>query len=196
MPQGAWVLFAGTFINRFGSFVVPFLVLYLTSRGYSVAETGGVVATYGAGGFVASLGGGVLADRFGRRNAVVISMFSSAAAMLALGSAGSLALIVPLTFVAAACTEAYRPASSALLADLVQPEARVTAYAMYRFAINLGFAIGPAVAGLLATHSFFLLFAGDAVSSCLFGLNDPGHISGLHALYRAALRFGAGDRSG
>src|SRR6266540_6462832 len=35
MPRVAWVLFAGTFVNRFGSFVITFLVLYLTDRGFS-----------------------------------------------------------------------------------------------------------------------------------------------------------------
>jgi hypothetical protein len=30
LPRSAWILFAGTFVNRFGSFVVPFLLLYLT----------------------------------------------------------------------------------------------------------------------------------------------------------------------
>jgi hypothetical protein len=31
------VLFGGTFINRFDSFVLAFLVFYLTSRGYTAA---------------------------------------------------------------------------------------------------------------------------------------------------------------
>jgi MFS family permease len=41
---------------------------------------------------------------------------------------------------------------------------------MYRFAINLGFAAGPATAGFLANKSFFYVFAGDAVTSLLYGL--------------------------
>ncbi|MDQ2716129.1 MAG: MFS transporter [Chloroflexota bacterium] len=64
----------------------------------------------------------------------------------------------------------YRPAVSALLADLVPPERRVTAFALYRLAVNIGFAAGPTVAGLLATHSFFLLFLGDALTSLFFGV--------------------------
>ncbi|MFO1512401.1 MAG: hypothetical protein U1F83_05725 [Verrucomicrobiota bacterium] len=32
LPRAAWVLFAGSFINRFGGFVVPFLTLYLTGQ--------------------------------------------------------------------------------------------------------------------------------------------------------------------
>src|SRR5207247_8576714 len=64
----------------------------------------------------------------------------------------------------------YRPASSALLADLVPAGERVTAFAAYRMALNAGFAFGPATAGLLAQKSFLWLFVGDAASSVLFGL--------------------------
>ena len=44
LPPAAWVLFAGTFINRFGSFVMTFLILYLTRRGFSAQEAGAAVA--------------------------------------------------------------------------------------------------------------------------------------------------------
>lgn len=55
-------------------------------------------------------------------------------------------------------TETYRPASSALLTDLVDPKDRVTAFAGYRIAINAGFAFGPAVAGWLAEHCSVEIF--------------------------------------
>jgi MFS family permease len=74
------------------------------------------------------------------------------------------------TGLAALTGELYRPASSALLADLVPPDLRVTAFAAYRMAFNAGFAFGPATAGLLAAHGYFWLFAGDAATSVLFGI--------------------------
>jgi hypothetical protein len=40
MPPAAWVLFGGSFVNRFGSFVLVFLVIWLTEAGYSPAEAG------------------------------------------------------------------------------------------------------------------------------------------------------------
>ena len=169
MPRPAWVLFAGTFVNRFGSFVLTFLVLYMRSRGFDPSEAGIAVAAYGAGGLGAATVGGVLADRLGRRRTIALSMFGSAATMLTLSQARSLALIAVLTGVAGLTSEAYRPASSALLADLVPAERRVTAYALYRLAVNAGFAAGPAVAGLIAERSFFLLFVGDAATSVVYG---------------------------
>ena len=184
MPRPVWLLLAGSFVNRFGSFVLPFLVLYLTHRGYTPSQAGVAVGAYGIGSMTASAAGGHLADRIGRRETIAASMFSSAIVMLALSQASGLTVILPLTALAGLCTEAYRPASSALLADLVPAGRRLTAFAAYRLAINLGFAAGPAVAGLLAEHAFVLVFVGDAVTSAAFGLMAltvlPRRTRGLH----------------
>jgi hypothetical protein len=66
--------------------------------------------------------------------------------------------------------ELHRPASGALIADLVPSEHRVAAYAFNRLLFNLAFAIGLAVGGLVAEHSFTPLFVADAVTSAAFGV--------------------------
>jgi len=169
LPRPVWLLSAGTFVNRFGSFVLVFLVLYVKHLGYSTAASGLDASAYGVGTIVSALLGGWVADRLGRRGALALSMFSSAAAMLALSQARSLATIFAFSIVAGLTTELYRPASAALLADLVGPEQRVAAFGIWRFAINLGYAAGPIVGGLLAQRSFLLLFLGDAATSLAFG---------------------------
>src|ERR1044071_3931661 len=136
LPRAAWVLFAGTFINRFGGFVVPFLTLYLTGQGHSVTAAGLAVSAYGVGNLFASLVGGHLADRLGRRETIVLSMFCAAAAMVLLSQAHALPAIVALTFVTGLVSEAYRPASSALLTDLVPAGQRLTAFAAPRGTFN------------------------------------------------------------
>ena len=55
LPRPAWILFFGTFLNKFGAFVVPFLTLYLTSRGCTTGETGLAIGAYGVGNLAASL---------------------------------------------------------------------------------------------------------------------------------------------
>jgi MFS family permease len=170
LPATAWILFGGTFINRFGSFVMPFLVLYLTRRGYSITQAGLGVGAYGAGHVFASALGGHLADRIGRRHTIVLSMFASAIAMLALSQARSFSSILILACFAGTAAELYRPASHALLVDLVGPQQSVFAFGMYRFAVNLAFAAGPATAGFLADRSFLYLFVGDAITSVVYGL--------------------------
>lgn len=170
LPRGAWILFFGTFLNKFGTFVVPFLAIYMTRLGYSTAQAGLPIAGYGVGTLAACLLGGGLADRIGRRKTIVLSMFSAAVAMLCLSQARGLIPIVLFAALAGLTGELYRPASSALLADLVPAGQRVTAYAAYRMSFNAGWAFGPATAGLLAKYSFNWLFIGDAATSVLYGL--------------------------
>jgi MFS family permease len=170
LPPAAWILFVGIFLNKFGGFVVPFLVIYLTHQGFSLAQAGTAIGAYGIGNVLATLLGGYFADHLGRRKTIVLSMFSGAAAMLLLSQARGFPEILLLAALAGLTGELYRPASSALLADLVPAAHRVTAYSAYRMALNAGWAFGPATAGFLAGHSFFWLFAGDAATSALFGL--------------------------
>src|SRR5688572_20781535 len=150
LPKPVWILFGGTFINRFGTFVMPFLAIYMTREGFTPAQAGLAVSCYGGGHIFASMIGGHLADRIGRRHTIALSMFCSAGAMLALSQARSLHAILILSFVVGLVGEIYRPAAAALLGDLVLPHQRIAAFGMYRFAINLGFAVGPATAGFLA----------------------------------------------
>jgi MFS family permease len=165
-----WILYFGTFLNKFGTFVIPFLTLYITRKGFSTNDAAITLGAYGAGHFVASALGGYLADRLGRRKTIVLSMFFAAVTMLALSQAESFAMLVAMTFACGLAGELYRPASSALLADLVPPGQRVTAFAGYRLALNAGWAFGPAAAGFIAKHSYLVLFVGDAITSMLFGL--------------------------
>src|SRR6266508_5550271 len=66
MPREIWVLFTATLVNKAGSMVLAFLVLYLTrSLGFSVGVAGTVLLLYGAGALVAAPISGVLSDRFG-----------------------------------------------------------------------------------------------------------------------------------
>jgi len=170
MPAALWFLCAGAFLNRFGTFVLPFLVLYLTRQGFSEAQAGLTLGAYGIGNFAASFIGGHLADHIGRRATIAISMVSSAAAVLTLTAVHSLPGLIAITLCAGVCADLFRPAATALVVDLCTPEQQLTASALYRLAAHLGFAAGPVTGGLIVDHSFFYLFAADAATSLLFGL--------------------------
>jgi len=169
LPASAWLLITGSVINRFGSFVVPFLVLYLRKQGFSIAESGLAVAAYGGGEVIAGPIGGALADRMGRRATIASSTYASAAAMIALSQVHMYGAIVTLAFTAGLVSEARRPASLALLTDLVPEGRRVTAFAVLRVSENVAFAGGMALGGFIANSSFLWLFMGDAVSSVVYG---------------------------
>jgi hypothetical protein len=169
-PRPVWILFAGVFLNKFGTFVVPFLTIYLTRQGFSTADAGLAIGAYGLGRLGAAFIGGHLADTLGRRKTIVLSMVLAAVSMLLLSQARTLPAIVLLTGLASLTGELYLPACAALLADLVPEHRRVTAYAAYRLSFNAGWAFGPAAAAFLAAHSFLWLFVGDAITSVLFAV--------------------------
>jgi MFS family permease len=169
-PAPFWALVAGTFINRFGTFVMPFMALYLTGRGFSMAETGWVISAYGVGALGAAGLGGWMADRFGRNLTMAASLFCGGGCLLALAMAQNPVTAIALAALAGLGSEALGPASQALVADLVPIERRAEAYSIQRIAVNAGFAFGPAVAGWMAERSFFAIFVADAATSMAFGV--------------------------
>ncbi len=171
LPRNYWFLWAGTVVNRLGGFVVPFLTLYLTGRrGIPVSQAALMVSLFGAGSFLASLVGGELADRLGRRPVMLISFFVAPPVMLAVGFSQSIALIALSTFLLGFFTDLYRPAVSAAIVDMVPSHDRPRAYGYLYWAINIGAAAAPILAGFMATRNFLLLFIGDALTTLVFGL--------------------------
>jgi MFS family permease len=164
-------LWLGILVNRLGSFVIPFLTLYLTGqRGFSVSQAALTVSLFGAGSFLAQLAGGELADRLGRRPVLAMSLFIAPAVMLALGVSRSLPLIAFFTLVLGFFTDLFRPALAASVADLVPSTARIRAFGYLNWAVNLGFSLATILAGFMARIDYFLLFIGDALTTLFFGL--------------------------
>jgi len=171
MPRAFWLLWVGTLINRLGGFVAPFLSLYLTGpRGVSVTQATLVISLFGVGSFISMLAGGALSDRLGRRPVLLASFLGTPVVMLTLGLVRSLPAIGAASLLVGFFTDLYRPAVSAAVADLVPSERRTRAFGYIYWSINLGAAVAPVVAGLLAHYGYFLLFAGDAATTFLFGL--------------------------
>jgi len=170
LPPTYWLIWSGTLINRLGGFVIPFLTLYLTvQRQIPVSQAALMVSLFGAGSFIAQLTGGELTDRLGRRPVMLMSFFITPAFMIALGLADNLILISISTLLVGFFTDLYRPAVGAAIADLVPPEARTRAYGYNYWAINLGAAIAPLLAGLIAEYNYLTLFIADAVTTSVFG---------------------------
>jgi MFS family permease len=170
LPRVVWILFAGLFIHRFGTFVVPFLTLYLKDSGYSSLDTAFVFAAMATGGVGAMILGGRLTDLVGRKNTMGISLFGGALSMILMWQAEGISAYLVSAFFVGITHGMYHPASNSLLIDVVPEDRRVTAFAVVRWAINLGFACGMAAGGLLAEKNYAYLFVGDAVTSAAFAL--------------------------
>jgi MFS family permease len=171
LPRPFWVLWSGTLINRIGYMVEPFLAFYLTGvRGLSLATTGAVLAVSGAGSVVSQLVSGSLSDRLGRRAVLTLGMLANAAALLALGYSRGLVPIVAATLLFGLTIDIYRPASSALVADLLPPAERPRAYGLLFWAVNLGFSVAMVLGGTLARSGFQWLFWADAGTCAIVGV--------------------------
>lgn len=166
LPRAYWFLWAGLLINRTGSFVVPLMTVYLTrERGLSLVDSGAILALYGVGSIAGTTLGGTLADRLGRRTTLLLSLVSSSAVMVATGQARDLGLIGALVFTLGLTADLFRPASQALVADLVEPAYRVKAFGTQYWAVNLGFAFAALVGGFVARSGFGVLFIADAATT-------------------------------
>lgn len=141
-----------------GAFV-PYAAIYLTRElGASGAQAGAIWATAGMVGLIGSPLGGVLADRIGRRPVILFSLALNGALFVLIGSLSSLlavALIVPIWGIVG---DLMGPAVSAAIADLVDENLRVEAYALQRLVSNAAFAVGPPIGALMALFSLRLAF--------------------------------------
>ncbi len=170
LPSTYWALFVGIFINRFGTFVYPFLTIVLTRRHFADWEIGVALSGYGVGGLTATLFGGWFADRFGRKNTIIAGTMAHALCILAMTGVSTVPMMLLLTSLAGFSVGFFGPAAGALVADIVPAHLQLRAYAATRLAGNAGFACGTALGGLLVNSAPNWLFFGDAITTILYGL--------------------------
>lgn len=147
--------------------VVPFMTLYLTSdkMGYSVADAGLVFGLFGAGAFCGAWLGGRLTDRIGFYYVQIMTLAGGGILFMVLGQMKSFPLICLVTFAVSFVNEAFRPANSTAIAFYSKPQNRTRSYALNRLAINLGWAAGSAIGGILAEINYELLFWVDGFTN-------------------------------
>ena len=171
LPRELWVLFVTTLINRLGTMVLPFLVLYLTRElQFTVSQAGFIIALYGIGAMITAPLSGMLCDRFGAALILKLSLFLSTVCLCTYPLVESFSGVVVMTLLLAITSEMFRPASATLVTQSVTPEQRKTAFAFFRQAINIGMSVGPALGGFLAGVSFFYIFLVDGLTSLAGGI--------------------------
>jgi MFS family permease len=169
LPRPVRLLVAGTFITKLGTFILPYLSLILRREfGLGPRAVAALMFAYGLGSMVSVLAGGALTDRLGRRVTLLFSLAGSGALAVALGLTSSVSVFAPLLVLLGFVADLYRPPSSSIVGDLLPSAERATGFAALRLAINLGFAFGMAIGGLLADLSWRLLFVLDGVTTLGF----------------------------
>jgi MFS family permease len=170
LPKPVWVICGGVFLNKLGNFLTVFLILYLTHKGYSPFQAGLALGAIGLGSFFGNAVGGTIADRIGRRPAIVVSMFGTAGLTLLVPVSPNVSATIALAIVIGFFARLFNPAGGATLVDSVRPDQLVTVFGMYRLAINVGMTAGPMIGGLLVGANYNYLFVGNAVASASFGV--------------------------
>lgn len=165
LPRVFWVLWLGQFVNRLGGFVLTFLPSFLVAHHhYSDAQTGAVLSLFGLGGLFGSSLSGWASDRFGRRRTLLVMTSASAAVLLLFGAAPAGPPVAAAAFAHGVCN-AYGPAITATVGDVVPAADRPRAFGYLYWAVNLGFTFAAALGGLLSTRGFHWLFVGDALTT-------------------------------
>ncbi len=168
LPRNMYILFIAQIINRFGDFVMPFLTLYLTIKiGLSEPVVGTIVMLCSVISMPASLLGGRIADRFGRKKTYLYAQSIAALSLLPCAFIRNPALNVSCLMVTSFFHGFVRPAMSAMVTDILPPEKRQAGFSLQYLGINIGVSLGPIVAGFLFNNLLPVLFIGDAITSLI-----------------------------
>lgn len=161
-----WILTLITFINRAGTMVLPFLSKYLKEDlNFSYSQVGYIMVSFGLGSMIGSWLGGKLSDKIGFYKIMVFSLFTSGILLFALQYVTSFIGLCVAMFVVMVIADMFRPAMFVSLGAYAKPENRTRALTLVRLAINLGFAAGPALGGLIIMSIGYQgLFWADGIS--------------------------------
>ncbi len=145
-----WILTFITFINRAGTMVLPFLSKYLKEDlHFSYGQVGWIMVSFGIGSMLGSWLGGKLSDKIGFYKIMIFSLFTSGLLFFGLQYITSFVGLCISMFVIMTIADMFRPAMFVSIATYAKPENRTRALTLVRLAINLGFAAGPALGGLI-----------------------------------------------
>lgn len=168
LSKETWLLSFVMLINRSGAMVLSFMTVYIVDKeglGWDVWKAGVVMACFGIGSLLGAFLGGRITDRFGFYSLQVGALVSGGVMFIIVGYINQLVPLCIGTFVLSVCNESFRPANSTAIAHYSSAENRTRSYSLNRLAINLGFALGSAIAGILADIDYHLLFLVDGITN-------------------------------
>ena len=172
LSPSTWLLSLIMLVNRSGTMVVPFMSIYLTSpaMGYSIGEAGIVMGLFGLGAVAGGFFGGRITDKTGFYPVQVITLIGGGIFFILLGQMKSYPLICLFSFLLSMVNEAFRPANATAVATYSNESNRTRSYALNRLAINLGWAVGGAAGGYIASLNYELLFWVDGITNIVAAL--------------------------
>ena len=165
LTRRVWLLAVVMLINRSGTMVLAFMTLYINHIGYSTKLAGLVVGVYGTGSLIGAFIGGKISDRFGFYYTQFFSLFCGGLLFITLGQMKTYLSICICTFFLSMVNESFRPANATAIAHYSTPQNRTQSFSIIRLAINLGWGVGGALGGFLASFNYHLLFWVDGLTN-------------------------------
>jgi MFS family permease len=172
-PRQYWLLMTGMLINTIGmGFVWPFLNIYLNEElGIPISTATLLPVLEQSVSLFTTLAAGSVADRFGRKGLMVLSLGAGSGIYFLMGFATRWWMFAILLGLRGFFLPLYRVAADTMVADLItEEEERLPAYSLLRTANNLGVAIGPVLGGFVAAVSYRASFLSASSAMLFFAL--------------------------
>ncbi len=159
LSRETWLLSFVLLVNRSSTMVAPFMSMYITqSKHRSIADAGLIITLFGVGAVLGATVSGYFIDKFSFRAVQLFSSIIGGLLFLLFGHIDSFAGICVMTVLLSFVVEAFRPANAAAVAAYSTPENLTRSYSLNRLAMNIGWAVGSSMAGILAAINYHLLF--------------------------------------
>ena len=139
------------FIDLMGfGIILPLLPFWAEKLGATPFEVGLILTIYAVAQFLFTPLLGRLSDRYGRRPVIILSLLIEAASFALTALAGSLPVLLIARFIGGVGASNMSSAQ-AVVSDVTPPEGRARGMGLIGAAIGMGFVVGPAIGGVLAS---------------------------------------------
>ncbi|MEX6689413.1 MFS transporter [Danxiaibacter flavus] len=171
LSKETWLLSVVILINRCGYMAIPFMSMYITQGMHRSLEDAGLIVTlFGVGSVLGTTAGGYLSDKIGFRSVQIMAALASGLAFFVFGQITNFSVLCILIVLLGFIVEAFRPANLTAVASYATPDNLTRSYSLNRLAINIGWGVGSALGGFLASINYHLLFRVEGAVNIFVGI--------------------------
>ena len=168
LSRNSWYLSAVMLINRSGTMVVAFMSVYCVHQlHFNIVQAGVIMMLFGVGAIFGGFFGGRLTDKIGFYDLQVGALISGGLLFIIFGFQHTFLSLSIGAIVLSFFNESVRPANSTAIAHYSSEENRTRSFSLNRLAVNIGWAVGGGLGGLLASINYHLLFWVDGGTNIL-----------------------------
>ena len=171
LPKQVYILGILRLFVGVGNMIFSFASLLMTGiLGMSTAAAGNVMMLQSFGNALGASFGGRMADTKGRKKSYLFFAVGAFIFFILGGIFCRRMLVLPCMLIASFCSNACGPSISAMVADYAPPEKRVESFSFLYLCVNLGFAAGPSIGGLLFYNHLEMTFFIQGTTFFVVGL--------------------------